>query len=173
MTDRFRIRTATPDDAPALAALGAETFTETFGHLYAPEDLQMFVADNHSLAAYQALLADPASRLWLAVDAAGEAAGYAVAGPCRLPVPDLPPEAGEVKRLYLAARYQSAGLGRQLMDSMMGWFEEAGRAPLYLSVYAENYGAQRFYQRYGFEKIMSYEFLVGRHKDPEFIFRRG
>jgi hypothetical protein len=33
-----------PDDAALMARLGAETFTETFGHLYSPENLAAFLA---------------------------------------------------------------------------------------------------------------------------------
>ena len=33
------IRRAVPADAELLSALAARTFTETFGHLYPPEDL--------------------------------------------------------------------------------------------------------------------------------------
>ena len=38
-----RFRTAALQDAPALAALGRETFIETFGHLYQPDDLAAFL----------------------------------------------------------------------------------------------------------------------------------
>ena len=41
----MRIRRATVDDAAALSSLAARTFTETFGHLYPPEDLAFFLAD--------------------------------------------------------------------------------------------------------------------------------
>ncbi|HEY5972897.1 MAG TPA: GNAT family N-acetyltransferase, partial [Pseudoxanthomonas sp.] len=37
---------------------------------------------------------------------------------------------------------------------------------------SENYGAQRFYGRYGFEMAGEYEFLVGEQRDREFMFRR-
>ena len=53
----FAIRRATPDDIPALAELGATTFVETFGHLYRPEDLQSFLEESHSEAAYARVLA--------------------------------------------------------------------------------------------------------------------
>ena len=39
-------RDATIDDAPELAELGAATFTDTFGHLYQPDDLAVFLK-NH------------------------------------------------------------------------------------------------------------------------------
>ena len=49
------IRRATPADAATLVALGTFTFIETFGHLYTPEDLQAFLDESHSEAAYAAL----------------------------------------------------------------------------------------------------------------------
>ena len=42
------LRPATLADAPALAALGAETFIAAFGHLYTPEDLAAFLAQVHA-----------------------------------------------------------------------------------------------------------------------------
>ena len=46
------IRRATASDAPVLAALGRETFAETFGHLYPPEDLAGFLDAAHAPAHY-------------------------------------------------------------------------------------------------------------------------
>ena len=39
-------------DAAAMAQLGARTFTETFGHLYTPENLAAFLV-NHSEAGWR------------------------------------------------------------------------------------------------------------------------
>ena len=39
-----------------------------------------------------------------------------------------------------------------------------------LSVYAENFGAQRFYQRYGFAHVADITFQVGEQLDPEFLY---
>ena len=78
------IRRACLDDAPALATLGARTFTESFGQLYSDEDLQAFLDESHTPAAYARVLADPGYALWLAVEN-GEAIGYALAGPSGLP----------------------------------------------------------------------------------------
>ena len=46
----------------------------------------------------------------------------------------------------------------------------AGHDAVLLSVYAENYGAQRFYQRYGFAKIADITFQVGEQLDAEFLY---
>jgi len=166
------IRRAGPDDAPELAALGARTFTESFGQLYSGEDLQAFLDESHTPAAYTRLLADPAYALWLAEDD-GEAVGYALAGPSGLPHADVAPGDGELKRLYLRASAQGGGIGARLFEQALEWLERAGPRTLWISVWSENHGAQRFYARYGFEHVGEYAFIVGQQRDREFIFRRG
>ncbi|HEX5380170.1 MAG TPA: GNAT family N-acetyltransferase, partial [Phenylobacterium sp.] len=53
------IRRAKPADAEALAAIGATTFTETFAHLYDPEDLAAFLDEAYGLDRTRADLAHP------------------------------------------------------------------------------------------------------------------
>ena len=52
-------RGATVADADEMARLGAHTFTHTFGHLYQPDDLQLFL-QNHSPENWRKELGDPA-----------------------------------------------------------------------------------------------------------------
>jgi ribosomal protein S18 acetylase RimI-like enzyme len=166
------LRRATAADAEALAALGAQIFTETFGHLYPPQDLAAFLAEAHAPAGVRADLADPHKALWLAlVD--GEPAGYALAGPCDLPHPEVAPGDGELKRIYLLAGAQNGGLGGRLFDAAVGWLEKDGPRTIWIGVWSENLGAQRFYARRGFAKVGEYGFKVGDSIDREFILRRS
>jgi ribosomal protein S18 acetylase RimI-like enzyme len=171
-SDLTVIHRAGPADAEALAAIGAETFAETFGHLYPPQDLAAFLADAHSVARAKADLADPAKAAWL-VEAAGEAIGYALAGPCKLPHPDVTDGCGELDRLYLKAGRQGGGVGSRLLDAALAWLERDGPRQLWIGVWSENQGAQRLYARRGFEVVGSYDFLVGATRDHELIMRRG
>ncbi|MEF9978562.1 MAG: GNAT family N-acetyltransferase [Thermomonas sp.] len=166
-----RIRRATPEDAAALAELGAATFIESFGQLYVPEDLQAFLDESHSVSAYAKVLANPDYALWIA-EKNGCAIGYAQAGPCGLPHADAQAADGELKRLYLLKGEQNGGVGRALFDQALAWLEREGPRPLWISVWSENHGAQRFYGRYGFEFAGEYDFIVGEQRDREFMFRR-
>ena len=165
------IRRATPADADALAAIGRSTFIDTFGHLYAAEDLQAFLDESHAPESYARLAADDRYALWLLEDDA-RAVGYALAGPANLPHPDLAPGDGELKRLYVDASLQNGGWGAKLFAEALAWLERDGPRTLWISVWSENHGAQRFYERHGFGKAGEYEFPVGRQRDREFIFRR-
>jgi ribosomal protein S18 acetylase RimI-like enzyme len=165
------IRRATPADAQALSAIAKATFAETFGHLYPPQDLADFLADAYGQARTRADLADPAKASWL-VEADGVAVGYALAGPCNLPHGEVTVGCGELKRIYFLKSYQGGGLGARLFAETMAWLEEAGPRPIWIGVWSENYGAQRFYARHGFEKVGEYAFQVGGTVDKEFILRR-
>lgn len=54
MTDRedTMIRRATPADADALSVLSRTCFAQTFGHLYAPHDLALFLDQAYSPSSY-------------------------------------------------------------------------------------------------------------------------
>jgi GNAT superfamily N-acetyltransferase len=166
------IRRAGPADAEALAEIGRATFTETFGHLYPPQDLAYFLAQSHGPERTERDLADPDCAAFLA-EVDGRVAGYGLAGPCALPHPDVTPGCGELKRLYLLAAYQGAGLGGRLFEEAIGWLIREGPRQLWIGVWAENHGARRFYARHGFETVGRYEFPVGRARDQELILRRA
>jgi len=165
------IRRAGPEDAAALSRIATSTFTETFGHMYPVEDLEDFIRANYTVAECERLLADPRYAAWLVEDD-GTAVGHAMAGPCGLPHDDVKPEDGELKRLYLAREAQSGGWGGQLCQAALDWLERDGPRRIWISVFSENHGAQRFYARRGFAKVAEYDFIVGRQRDHEFMFRR-
>ncbi|MCI3133976.1 GNAT family N-acetyltransferase [Phenylobacterium aquaticum] len=166
------IRRAVPADAEALAEIGARTFTETFAHLYPPEDLAAFLAASYGIEKTRADLANPAKAAWIVETADGEVVGHALAGPCKLPHPDVTPDCGELDRFYLLKSHQNGGTGGRLWREIMAWLEAPGPRDLWIGVWSENLGAQRFYARHGFEKVGEYGFEVGGTVDREFILKR-
>jgi GNAT superfamily N-acetyltransferase len=165
------IRRAVPADAEALSAIGAATFSETFAHLYPPQDLQDFLGSAYGVERARQDLADPAFAAWL-VEADGRTVGHALAGPCHLPHPDVTPQCGELHRLYLLRAHQGGGAGSRLLAETLAWLEKDGPRTLWLGVWSQNHGAQRLYARNGFAKVGEYAFAVGQTRDHEFIFRR-
>jgi ribosomal protein S18 acetylase RimI-like enzyme len=167
----YTIRRAGPDDAPTLSVLATRTFVETFGHLYPPQDLNDFLAESYAVERQRVILSHPDYAVWL-LELDGVAVGHAAAGPCGLPHPEVQPGDGELKRLYLIKDQQSSGWGSRLLETALTWLEREGPRTLWLGVWSENFGAQRFYARYGFERAGEYLFPVGQVNDLEFILRR-
>ncbi len=164
------IRRAGPEDAAVLAEVGRDTFVETFAHLYPPEDLKAFLSASYSPAAFAWFLGAEAHGLWLA-ESNGRAVGYAQAGPCALPHPEVTPACGELKRLYVRRETQGSGLGGRLLQTSLDWLAAPGRR-LWIGVWSQNHGAQRLYARHGFQRVGGYQFKVGNTLDDEFILSR-
>ena len=163
-------RDATPADAPKLATLGADSFTATFGHLYAPADLALFL-EKHSAASWSVELADPAFAVRVG-EADGALIAYAKLGPPQLP---FTPATGaiELRQFYVLAPWHGAGIAAELMAWVIATARERGAADLFLSVFIDNHRARRFYARYGFEEVGSYAFMVGTHADEDIVMRLG
>ena len=62
------IRRATPADAEALSTLSRTCFTQTFGHLYDPADLAVFLDEAYAPDVLRAELEDPNRATWLLFD---------------------------------------------------------------------------------------------------------
>ena len=168
----YKFRPATLVDAPALSELGTTTFVEAFGHLYPPDDLRSFLNKAHAASYYERLIRDPEIAIWLAAQDDSPAIGYMVVGLCQLPVPDLEARAGEIRRLYLRKTCQAHGLGTRMLATALDWLASRDFSPLYVGVWSGNVGAQRLYERAGFQKIGEYAFAVGKQLDKEFILKR-
>ncbi len=166
------LRPATPHDVPGLTRLAVDSFVAAFAQLYSPADLAAFLAEHKSEAATAALIADPNGALQLA-ERDGRMIAYCKIGwHCGWPDHARGQRVMEFKQLYAAAEATGSGVGTALMDWAMAEFAAQGGDEVQLSVYSGNAGAQRFYARYGFEKIADVTFKVGAQIDAEFLFAR-
>lgn len=162
------LRDATAADATLLVKVGTETFTETFGHLYHPDDLAAFLG-RFTVAAWEEELTDPRYRVVLAV-IGDDAAGYAKLGPPSLPFePTGTPI--ELRQFYVRKDWQGTGLAATMMEHMLARARATGADELFLSVFIDNARARRFYERYGFERVGTYAFMVGNHRDEDDVMR--
>lgn len=169
------LRPATPADAPALAALAQQTFIDAFAHLYRPEDLGVFLASERSEATYAAKLADAQVRVELA-EAGGALVAYSLVAwgvefeerPAPRPARPL-----FLSQLYCLKEATGLGIGAKLIDNVFDFARTGGADAIQLSVFSENFGAQRFYQRYGFAKVADIDYWVGQQRDDEFLYEVG
>ena len=157
-------------DVPALAVLGRASFVAAFGHLYAPADLAAFLASVHDADALRTEIASPDSAFQIAER------DHRLVGHCKLKlVSGFEHQTGALRpmdlaRLYCAPAETGQGTGAALMEWALSEARAHGSDELRLAVWSGNHGAQRFYARYGFEKIADVDFWVGSHRDDEFLY---
>ena len=166
------LRPALPEDAPALSALGRDAFVAAFGHLYEPLNLAQFLDMVHDVNAVAQEIADPAIIHRLAADGLGGAlAGYAkLKQPSDYAAYSDAHNPIVLGQLYTAPGRTGEGIGAALMEWAIAEARLRGSDAIQLSVWSENYGAQKFYQRYGFGHIADIDFWVGNHRDDEFLY---
>ena len=165
------LRPASLADAEPLARLGRESFCAAFEHLYRPQDLAAFLHDVYSVDAVAGEIADPTITHRLAQDEAGGP----LTGFVKMRAPSWYAEHSDAARpialgqLYTDPARTGEGIGAALMDWALGHARDGGHDAVQLSVWAENFAAQRFYARYGFAKIADIHFPVGDQLDEEFL----
>lgn len=162
-------RDAVPADGSELAAMARRCFTDTFGTLYRPADLAAFLDQAFGAAGLPSQIGDPDFRIRLATQD-GAIIGFAKTGPVAFPG-DWPATAIELYQLYVLAGHHGDGVGPALMDWSIATARAEARTEMILSVYVDNHRARRFYERYGFEEIGRYIFMVGDQPDDDRIMR--
>lgn len=166
----FTCRDADPSDAALVAELFEQSFVQTFGHLYRNEDLTAFLA-GVSPEAFAAEIASSDFAIRIAEED-GQAIGFAKLGPPSLPV-DTPPASAELRQIYVLEPWQGRGIAKELYEWVERQARARGSAHLQLTVYVDNHRARRFYDRYGFEEVGRYDFMVGSHADEDIIMRKS
>jgi ribosomal protein S18 acetylase RimI-like enzyme len=172
MTVALSLRPATTADVPTLTALGRDSFVAKFGELNRPEDLAAYLAQAHAEPVVAAQVTDPKMRIVLA-ERDGAPAGYCKLWlDCGWPEHARGTRAIELVQIYTAPGATGGGIGAALMDWALAEARAFGADEVQLSVWSGNDGAQRFYRRYGFEKIADIDFWVGQQRDDEFLMAR-
>ena len=166
------LRPAVQADVRALTELARASFVDAFGHLYSTSDLAGFLSEAKSEAATAALVADPHGAMQVATRGGEPIAFCKIGYKCGWPDHARGDRPMEPKQLYAAASATGSGVGSALMDWALAAFADVGADEVQLSVGSGNHGAQRFYMRYGFEKVADVTFKVGEQIDAEFLYAK-
>ena len=168
--EKIAYRDATMDDRDALVALGRASFDAAFGHLYRAEDLANFLHSAHSPEKVATQITDRNVAYRLALRGSRligyckvvEGAQFGDHSDARRPI--------ALSQLYTDPSSTGLGIGGALMEWALEEARTRRKDAIQLSVWSENEGAQRFYERYGFTKIADIDFYVGDHRDDEFLY---
>ncbi|KAJ3291559.1 hypothetical protein HDU79_002286 [Rhizoclosmatium sp. JEL0117] len=168
---------ATEQHWAALSLIAKDTFVDTFGHLYAAKDLEAHIQNKYNQAV---MVHEINTEHVYLVCKDDDKAGEAPFGFCQLK-PDsrseLMPEdeyanpCWEIHRFYIRKEKQGVRAGAKLMEFAMERIKEAGVKSIWLSVWSENYRAQKFYEKFGIKHSgKTFTYWVGNHADLEFLY---
>lgn len=132
----LRIRSAQPEDAPALAALAGQ-----LGYPAAPEVVA---------ARLQALTEDDRHAVFVAMEAEGEVVGWIHVYLCLQVIADREAEIGG---LVVDEAYRSQGIGTRLVQAAEDWARAYGCQGLTVRANVVRERAHAFYRRLGFREV--------------------
>ena len=161
---KVTIRYANAADNELLAALGAQSFYETFAAQNTPENMAAFLAATYGPEKQAAELADNAS-IFLIAEVDGAPAGYLLlrndsTEPCISGAKPI-----EVRRIYSLQAWIGRGVGAALMQAAITEAQTRGHDLLWLGVWEKNERALTFYRKWGFVEVGTHIFVVG--DDPQ------
>jgi GNAT superfamily N-acetyltransferase len=162
-------RDATAADLSAIDRVFRQSFCETFAHLYQPKDLAAFLAQFTPEAWADEF--DDASYRFRVAEVDGQVVGYVKLGPSALPV-ETDRRAVELRQIYVLKDHHGSGIAAALSKWAIDEARRLRFEELYLTVYVDNHRARRFYERYGFQPVGRYDFMVGNHADEDIIMRK-
>ena len=158
MSNRNELVLSAPsgEDIAELARLGAETFAESHGSQYEPQDLESFVAQVFAPSAVRAEWEDSRYAFRIAI-IADRMIGYCKLGPASGEIEgDL-----ELKQIFVRTDFYGTGIGPSLMQWAKAEAAARSAPTIGLSVWEGNARAIRFYEKHGFERTGTMSFEVG------------
>jgi len=172
------IKSISSVDLPALVELSRETFIDTFADNYSSEDLNTYLEERLSETALSKELADVKNFFFFILNLEEKICGYIKITPSSKkflkdlnPAQSKPLSSCYLERFYLTKESLGSGLAQLAMSELMSWIREnTGDQSIHLTVFIENYRAQRFYQKYGFFHAGDTVYEVGSTRDHELLY---
>ncbi len=167
--DAVAFRAARPDDARCLGVLSTQVFLDT----YATQGIRPAVAREalalHSVAVYEALLADAGVTI-LVAECAGHLVGFSQVAN-GVANPQLPfAAASELQRLYVQEPFSGRGIGRDLLRHAEKSAAALGADMLWLQAWEGNVRALQFYPRCGYEELGATVYTIEGEDFPNRLF---
>ncbi|WP_417308768.1 GNAT family N-acetyltransferase [Devosia sp.] len=160
------LQAAEQADVAALSAFSVATYVAAFGAGFTPADLASHLARNLSMTRWRDYLASDSVLMAIANQAP---VGFVQFGPGETP------DAWGLHRLYVAAHQQGRGVGSMLLDTALKRIDHAGARTVTLTVWGQNAGAIRLYERAGFVPVDRVPFTTesGAVLGHDLVMRRG
>jgi ribosomal protein S18 acetylase RimI-like enzyme len=170
----YTIRRCLPDDAGAIASLGARLFVQAYGPTHIEPERSRYLARAYSVEVIADAIAGEGSSVFVVEDSAGAPIAYAHI----IATMEFPPgvdgrSAFEVVRFYVDAELQGRGVGAALMNHCCHIAKQADADVIWLQVWSQAPWAIGFYRRMGFKVVGKKPFYFGERVDEDHVMSRA
>lgn len=150
------VRPAELEDAGPIARAHVDAWRTTYRGLL-PDDFLDSLSEEHYSERWRRVIGDRSSRVFV-VDEGDEVVGFASGGRERAGETGF---TGELYAIYVVARAQGQGNGRELVRAVAGALREMGLPDMIVWVLRDNAPARGFYERLGGAYVRSQPITIG------------
>ena len=165
------IQLVRPSDVDTLLVLSRKTFYDAFEHLNNPDDFEAYTSKAFTREQLLSEIENPDCAFYFAV-LDDDPVGYIKLNYRNAQAEFQDTKAVEVSRIYVDADQQGKKIGNQLLDFAINKAIEDQMQYIWLGVWEHNHAAQRFYERNGFVKVGSHQFVVGSDVQIDFLMKK-
>lgn len=152
---------ATAEHAPAIAAVGKQSFNNTFGPLFVnKQELEKYLGSTYAISKIESSLHRESNVFYLAV------AGEQPVGFVKLKKNSLHPQIPslsqlELQKIYVLHSFHGSGAGAGLMKAALELAKAEQVEHLWLDTHIDNARGIRFYEKHGFKIYGRHYFTIG------------
>lgn len=159
------------DDLEELAAIGRETYFETFHSMNSPETMSRYLDEAFNPEKLELDLRNESSHFYF-LDVESETAAYLKVNfaPAQSDIND--PDSIEIERIYVKKEFGSRGIGKFLIQHSIELGRKEGCTYAWLGVWEKNTPAIVFYKKMGFVVFGGHSFQMGDELQSDLILKK-
>jgi ribosomal protein S18 acetylase RimI-like enzyme len=173
MNESVNIRFAAAEDAETLARVAWKSFYDAFADhpKNAPDDLKSYMDEAFSAEMLAGELSD-ADVIYFIAEIGGEMVGYAKLKKNSREDATAGENPIELCRLYSLNEFIGKGIGKALMQHSLDYARANNHDVMWLGVWEYNFRAQKFYEKFGFEKCGEHVFQLGTDPQTDWLMQK-
>jgi len=166
------IKEISSQEIPALKELAIRIFVDTFSDTNAPENMKAFLDKDYTIDNFQKEFQEKEARCFFIMEE------EVPAGYLRLRRSNTEAEhylgtnTLEIHRLYVDQKFHGKNAGALLMQHALAIAKELKVEWIWLGVWEKNPRAQRFYEKWGFERFSEHVFQMGDEAQTDWLLRK-
>jgi diamine N-acetyltransferase len=170
----YTIRYCTPEDAKAIASLGARLFVQAYGSTHPEPERSRYLAKAYSVDVIAQAIEGEGSSVFVVEDSHGAAIAYAHMSSSTESPPGVEGRrAFEIVRFYVDSAHQGRGIGAMLMNHCCNAARQTGGDVIWLQTWSQASWAIGFYLRIGFKIVGKKPFYFGARVDEDHVMARA
>ena len=160
-----------PTEVQTLLDISREMFFTAFAHLNTADDMAIYASKAFTIEKLNEELNNPDSYFYFAW-LNNEVAGYLKLNKNAAQTEFQDPQALEIERIYVDAKFQNRQIGQQLLQFSIDEAIKNNCQYIWLGVWDANHNAIRFYERHGFQVFGSHEFMLGNDRQTDLLLKK-